>query len=672
MEERLSEGYIDGEWNIMIAFCRAGFSAVNIWLLLWGTATGAAPGEGPPTESEDDVAQCVAVVRTAFAAEGLDGVAVRIIWSLPKTELSPSEDESWREEESKPRAFFILVGEVMRERVGVESFRYEFRPDWSAPEDPCRQFVFERFLEPGDYWLNMELFDCRGRSLMKGKEPLAVPKLSAGETAAWSEAENEERLTYPLMTHSLRIKEVDRKNLLVGNLWVEAAATGEGIAAVEFWLNGKSVIRDKKPPYRVKLKLGDSPKIHVLSAVAFDGRDRQLARDSLRLNTGPHNFSVRVIEPVAGETYHGAFKARAVVEVPLDQKLSHVEFFLNDESVVVLYQEPFVVPMAVPPGGESFHLRVEAFLENGGRSDDLVLLNPPGLYKQFEVRQVELWVGVVDRAGRPILGLSAGDFTLFEDGKRVEIEHFRAVGAAPETVEKGKNPGSENRDYYEPGTSVPIHLVFLNDISLSMTASIPSIVEGTRAMIRSFVRRGDRAALMMFQDRPHLLVPFTDSIWKLDEGLQLLRREAEAAPPIGSGIYDSVAYALHYFGGIRGRRALLVFTDGFDNLSGFGLKQMMRYAKQAEVRVYVIAQSAENTPNALERLARESGGGYYIASGLRGLMMVLQRIDEELRSQYLLTYQTTVEGESSRDCRDIRVEIGRKKLKAKTVGSICP
>ncbi len=640
--------------------------------LLWTPILFGGGQEGERKGAETTPASCAAEVRKAFAAEGLDGVTVRILWSLPKTALSPPEDEFWREERTKPCSGFILLGAVMEGHVEVEAFRYEFRPDWSAPTDPCRQFVFERRLKPGDYQLNMELNDCNGRLLTKAVEPLAVPRLGAGESAAWEEGENEEKLTFPLMTHSLRILEVDRKTLLVGKLWVEAAITGENIAAVEFLLNGKSAGRDKEPPYRVQLKLGDSPKIHVLTAIAYDGRDRQLARDSMRLNTGPHTFSVRMIEPVAGKTYVGAFKARAAVEVPLDQELSHVVFFLNDDSVATLYQEPFVVPMSVPPGGEPFHVRVEAVLENGGRTEDLVLLNPPGLYKQFEVRQVELWVGVVDRSGRPVMGLTREDFTLFEDGKQMEIEHFRTVGGALETEQKRENSESAHRDYYEPGTSVPIHLVFLNDVSLSMTAGIPAIVEGTRSMIRSFVRPGDRAALMMFQDRPHLLAPFTDSIWKLDEGLVRLGKEAQAAPPIGSGIYDSVAYALHYFGGIRGRRALLVFTDGFDNLSGFGLKHMMRYAEQAEVRVYVIAQSAENTPNPLERLARDSGGGYYIASNLRSMMMVLQRIDEELRSQYLLTYQTSVEGASSRDCRDIRVAIGRKKLKAKTVSSICP
>ena len=96
---------------------------------------------------------------------------------------------------------------------------------------------------------------------------------------------------------------------------------------------------------------------------------------------------------------------------------------------------------------------------------------------------VALNVTVLDVQQRLIGDLGRQDFAVFEDGVRQEISYF------------------ETRD-------VPLDLALLIDTSVSMQPSL-DVVQRAAKSLAAMLRPSDRAAVMAFNDRVHVLTTFT-------------------------------------------------------------------------------------------------------------------------------------------------------------------
>ncbi len=538
-----------------------------------------------------------------------------------------------------------LTGAIMKRKKTIDRFRYDYYPGNPALEKDPVWLVFERFLKPGVYTLKLELYDCDGNLAQHLTQSFTAGPYHQNGVQALPELPN-----YPLSSHSIRIIPPG-DYLMVNKAKIEARTLGEGIARVRFLLDGKPVAEKAKPPNKVTLNL-NGPRMRMLRAEALDGDGYLLARDELKLNQGPYAFSVRLLEPVEGRFYKGAVMARAEVQTPPDRKLDRVDFFLGDQLAATIFDEPFNAPIPIPSGEGPFLLKASAHLSNGETAWDTVLFNNEGIVESLQVREVELLVGVSDLDQKAVLDLKKDDFTVLEDGKPQVIQHF------------------------EVARNLPVNLIFLTDVSRSMFISISPILKGSKEMIDSFIGPGDRAGIMVFQNRPRMLVPFTNDHRDLFLGLQRVAQEAETSEILGSGIYDSIAGALHFFGGVKGRRALVVFTDGEDNRSTYALEDTLNFARQSEVRVYVVKlhrpyKDEEDAPDVLEQLVEQTGGAFYHVKTSLDLYDALGEIATELRTQYLLRYQTSGL-KFGGDCRKIDIKLGRRGLKARTMGYVCP
>ena len=87
---------------------------------------------------------------------------------------------------------------------------------------------------------------------------------------------------------------------------------------------------------------------------------------------------------------------------------------------------------------------------------------------------------------------------------------------------------------------------------------------------------------MVFNDEPRLIVRFTNDTKILAGGLSGLIAEGETA------LWDSVMFSLHYFRGLRGKRALIVLTDGEDSVSNYSFLDAIDFARRSGVSIYVI------------------------------------------------------------------------------------
>jgi VWFA-related protein len=285
-----------------------------------------------------------------------------------------------------------------------------------------------------------------------------------------------------------------------------------------------------------------------------------------------------------------------------------------------------------------------AYLVDGNATEDLVFINAPKEMANLRINMVELFTSVSDKKGLPIEGLSPTDFVIREEGQEQELRRFELV------------------------QDLSVHAGVILDASTSMREELDQAVEGALQFFEAVLQPKDRAAVLVFNDEPILKVPFTNRLETLSEGLENVESEGETA------LYDTLVYALHYFAGIRGKRALVLLSDGADSRSRYTFAETLEFAQRSGVAIYSIGLGVDRRQlearNVLQRLARETGGRFFSITSARELQGIYTRIEQELRSQYLLAYQST--HEEGGDFRRVEVEIGPQGLKAKTIPGYYP
>jgi len=550
---------------------------------------------------------------------------------------------------------FHLDGEVLRGDDLFDQFRYRFR----APAGSRVPFLFERPLRPGSYRFVMRLHDLAGERYFREERTVEVPvvgeRRAAILTAAFAAAEaaapaadgadaGEDGVdAAPAAAEpSLRLlAPLDR--LVTGKVRIGTALRGEGIDAVSFSLDGRPVLRKRRPPFGVELDLGRSPQLHRVGAVAYDAQGVELARDEVLVNGGPHRFALRLIEPQAIPAGADRVSARAEVDVPEGETLDRVEFYVNDALYATLFQRPFLQALPVPRGADVAWIRAVAYLRGGGAAEDVRLVGSETLGDRIDVDFVELHASMLDRGGRPVADVLPSEVELLENGEPQQMQRFELV------------------------SDLPIHAGVLLDTSASM---VEELYDAERAALQFFsevLTERDRAAVITFADEPHLAVRFTSSVEVLAGGLADLEARGE------TNLWDSLAYALHYFSGIRGKRALVLISDGVDSGSRYRFDDVIEYARRTGVAIYVIGLNVPNRPLEagmfIDRLARETGGRSFRISHAIELEHVYEQIRAELRAQYLVTYQSSGEGDGF---REIELRVSRPGVEARTVRGYYP
>lgn len=535
-----------------------------------------------------------------------------------------------------------IDGEVLRRETLFDQFRFDFDLPVVDVLDNEIPLAFQRNLLPGDYTLVLRLEDRTSGHTFRSEGPLHVPNPDdTGEPPAATLAEANAILGAG--DHMVKIQPLPEQ-LLTGSVRVEAQALGGGIAKVSFVLNGRHVMSKTRPPFSVEIDLGHAPRLHWLEAIALDSANQELAHDRVPVNAGPHRFAVRLVEPRSGQRYVSSLRAAAEVHLPAGEELERVDFYLNENRLASLYQAPFVQPLSLPQSQRITYVRAVAYLVDGNATEDLVFINAPKDMANLRINMVELFTSVSDKKGLPIEGLSPTDFVIREEGQEQELRRFELV------------------------QDLSVHAGVILDASTSMREELDQAVEGALQFFEAVIQPNDRAAVLIFNDEPILKVPFTNRLETLSQGLEKVESEGETA------LYDTLVYALHYFAGIRGKRALILLSDGADSRSRYTFAETLEFAQRSGVAIYSIGLGVDRRQlearNVLQRLARETGGRFFSIASARELQGIYTRIEQELRSQYLLAYQST--HEEGGDFRRVEVEIGSQGLKAKTIPGYYP
>ncbi len=589
---------------------------------------------------------------------------VQGLLSVPKDELKLAKTGDFESYD------FVIDGEVIFKEELFEHFRYRFTLPAKEAAAQIREgripLVFQRYLRPGVYNLIVKVEDVGGKRYFRDERQIEVPAGLAAVpptppalptavastpapgavgsgAAAGGDSFREANAALHSGDQTIRLLPPP-EGLVTGKVRVEAVTTGQGISRVTFLLNGKTILSKSNPPYSVELALGDQPKIHALKVVAQGTGGEELAQDEVFLNAGPHRFSLRLLEPQPGKTYQQSLRANAEVKVPEGESLDRVEFYLNETRVATLYQPPFAQPIVLPPDAKVTYVRAVAYLAEGGNStEDTVLVNSPLQGEKVQVDLVELFASVSDRRGHPVDGLVAGDFKVMEDGVEQQIRRFERV------------------------KDVPIYAGILLDTSGSMSVSLPEAVDGALRFFNKVITPKDRAVVVTFADKPNLAVKFTNNREVLAGGLANLTADGDTA------LYDSLIYTLYLFGGIKGKRAVVLLSDGKDDKSHYKFSEALEFARRTGVSIYTIGLGL-TTQDAdvrlkLEKLAEETGGRHFFIEKAKELDSVYEEVESDLRSQYLLSYESSQGGAASpgKDkFRTIEVKMAKPGLTVKT------
>ena len=107
-----------------------------------------------------------------------------------------------------------------------------------------------------------------------------------------------------------------------------------------------------------------------------------------------------------------------------------------------------------------------------------------------------------------------------------------------------------------------------------------------------------------------------------------------------TSLHDAIVTSLYYYRGIRGRRALVLLSDGEDTSSQFGFDRVLEEAKLSNSLIYSIGigGSYGARKNVLKEFAEVTGGNFFFVKKATELGQVYQRIAEELGKQFYLTY----------------------------------
>ena len=540
-----------------------------------------------------------------------------------------------------------VVGEVSRQAQMVDRFRYVFSVP--AAEDALG-LAFERYLRPGDYTLRLKVEDVHSNragvaehAFTASTQPTVEPPPAAA-AAAVAEADATLELDLGQGEPPL-LKLVGPEGDAVSGLRRFEAVVRDEVRRVRFEVNGEEILVKNRPPYDVDLDLGALPRLTTVTAIGYGADGAEIARDQLAINVGRERFYVRLLPLSPGASRGEKVRVGAEVNVPSDAALGQVEIYWNDELLATIAEPPFEAWVVLEGGGDFGYLRAVATTADGRVAEDLQFVNAPEFGSVVEVTAVELPVTVFDKNDKPVEDLAQEDFRVVEDGVAQQISAC-----------------SLHRD-------LPVRLGIVVDTSGSMEATLPTVQQVVMGFLRNLLRPQDRAFIETFSDRPDLLAPFTADFATLENALLALYADRETA------FYDSVIMGLFQFSGVRGRKAMVVLTDGEDNASKHDFDSAVGYAQRAGVAIYTIGIDLPATKVVprwqLSKLAEVTGGQAYFVASDADLERIYSEIDRELRTQYLLAYTSSSERPPDQ-LRKVEVELVGKKYKVRTISGYYP
>ena len=303
---------------------------------------------------------------------------------------------------------------------------------------------------------------------------------------------------------------------------------------------------------------------------------------------------------------------------------------------------------------------------------------------------------VVDRQGHAVKDLTAGDFSVFEDGVKQRVEHFQS-------------------------TEGPFTIMLLLDLSGS-TRNDLDLVKGAAMNFVAQLRPDDKVGVVIFSKEVELVSEIGDPRGRTEDAVRGLKSESGDSRyrftlSTGTSFYDAIYLAAEEptFKKAEGRKAIICMSDGVDSTSQMDYAQIAKPLERSGSSAYFLELNTEAEtlegllksrsdpsyitfsqsqikryfdefePDSIDRtrptatmngelrtkintglyklarrqireLSERAGGRAYSVRSLSDLDAVYKQVADDLRSQYLLGYYPENSATDGR-WRNIRVAV---------------
>jgi VWFA-related protein len=265
----------------------------------------------------------------------------------------------------------------------------------------------------------------------------------------------------------------------------------------------------------------------------------------------------------------------------------------------------------------------------------LILTIAAGVWAQdaptlsVNVNVVTLLATVHDRDGRIVKNLTPDDFVLEEDGVPQKIRYF-----------------SQESD-------LPLTIGLLVDTSRSQERVLQKESQASYKFLDQVLRPDqDQTFVMHFDTKVETLQGLTSSRTDLAAAL----RQLSIPDKVATLLYSAVRKSSHdVMKKQQGRKAFILLTDGVAYKDPTSIGTAIEFAQGANsiiytirfsdpvgfrgpVRTAIMASFKERGKQALERMAKETGGVAYEVSKNQSIEQIYSQIEDALRNQYSIGY----------------------------------
>lgn len=401
-------------------------------------------------------------------------------------------------------------------------------------------------------------------------------------------------------------------------------------ARVSLLVDGREIATKTTAPYSFEVDFGPAPVERKIGVIAVDLTTKKRIQWSRVINRGDHPLSLAL----AATDEH----LEAVTTAPSNDPVVKVTFQAGDQVFATVTRKPFRIPIS---SALAAPVIVATARTRSGLETAEYFANGVEVHNEtYDVRTVPLTVSVVDRNGAARSDLSAGSFTIYDKGRRGKVLEF-------------------SRAFEEP-----ISVAVVIDGSNSMLHRMDEVRSAAKNFVESAMRQRDQFALFSARSVAKREQALTGSINEVKQKIETFSAGGDTA------LYDSINSAIRELRAVKGRRAIVVLSDGADTSSNLSYEELSQEMKKAAIPLYVIDYSENKHENVktieqLRFLAVESGGFLECADN-GTLRQKYRQIENDLRAQYLIRYQIA-DSSSPGEWRPVKVVVSSPRLSARTI-----
>ncbi|HEY3131730.1 MAG TPA: VWA domain-containing protein [Acidobacteriota bacterium] len=270
---------------------------------------------------------------------------------------------------------------------------------------------------------------------------------------------------------------------------------------------------------------------------------------------------------------------------------------------------------------------------------------------------------ILDSSGRPLTDVRAQDLQVFENGQRRPIINF--------VQDQG-----------------PVYVALLIDTSGSLQEEMGELKYSAQQFVRHFSDQ-DRICVATFSSDVELLQDWTNNKRKVRHSI------SSAAEGFRTALFDALyALAEEQLKNVKGKRAIILLTDGMDNDSRLGLEDVRRCLLKDSVAVYVVSKTrileaevqksqrvqflqrvlkdltgksddvvqkiVEKKERQMVDLAETTGGRIFFPDQRSEYRNIYEEVARELKQQYLLTYPPLSPDRNAKEFKRIEINLPAK------------